>query len=250
MMMKNSKRCLALTAMALSVGFSSSQVLAAEKDMMGLAVGAGIGTLGWSFHVDYDIDSVFGVGLVYNTFPTVDKRKHLFGNELAGQTLEQVAGIDQYVDSLAADWGFDLQSYGLILNWHPTESELRVSLGGFVNDNEVAIKSTKAVSASTYYSIGGKLYGGDKVGRITGTATYNDFATYLGVGYDLKVEPEFGVSFDAGAYYQGNAHVQLVSSASSAGVVSHLPQEEISINHKLNAASLWPVLKVGVYYQF
>ena len=89
----------------------------------------------------------------------------------------------------------DFQSIGLVTDWYPFASGLRITGGGFVNNNEIS-----AVARGDSLEIGGNSYDGKFDLRLE----FESLAPYFGAGWTSDSIGYSGVSFsvDAGLLYQ------------------------------------------------
>jgi hypothetical protein len=81
--------------------------------------------------------------------------------------------------------------------------------------------------------------------------TQNPVQPYLGVGYSLKIQDRFSLSFDLGALYGGEPDLHVVSHADLYGFSEKQIQREIRKQQdRLSAYQVYPVVQIGLTYRF
>lgn len=164
------------------------------------------------------------------------------------------AGINHYsfkYDETASDVRYDieldLRSTALLLDWHPFNGIFRFNIGIVHNKNQADLTATPTANQT----IGGTTYTPGQIGTLNGNVSFKKTAPYAGVGWGKAVSKRGGVSFNAevGALFQGAPEVTLTSSS---GTVSQadLRREEQEIENDLDDLKIYPVLSVGLSYQF
>ncbi len=202
----------------------------------GIAVGAGVSTLGYGVHVATEVNSFLVVRLNGNfgDFDVPD-----FG--LLGDSL---GGISYDIDA-------NMRSVGLLADIHPLG--LSPVGGGFV------------LTAGLYYNqnefdFTASVPAGTQIGTVTlptsATVLSNmsfdrEYAPYVGLGYDGTFQGVLPVSFFAtvGVLFQGGPSVSLTEST---GFVSQtdLDAEARQIEDDAQDFEYYPVLAVGVTISF
>jgi hypothetical protein len=141
----------------------------------------------------------------------------------------------------------NLESVPILLDLHPFNGGFRITGGVYFNKNEIDLSST--VDASTV-GLGGSL----------GTANLNanvswskDFAPYLGIGWGNAADADstfpIGFSLDIGAFYQGSPDVVLTESTGSVNPAD-LAAEQAQLEEDLSDLKFFPVITVGIHFQF
>ncbi len=152
------------------------------------------------------------------------------------------------------DYEFDvtLASALAAIDWHPLKGKFRVSAGALYNGNEV---EGTAKSSATYV-VGDATYTAAQIGTFKAEIEYNDFAPYLGVGWDTtygKKKSGFGFLFEAGVIYQGSPDIDLSANGSLANdptFRSNLQKEEDNLQDDLDDYKVYPFVTVGIIYRF
>ena len=136
-----------------------------------------------------------------------------------------------------------LSNVAAVADVHVPLTSIRFTGGLLFNSNRVDI--TGQPSGATY-TINGNTYPSVLVGTINGTVKFNGVAPYLGLGYDGTAKHRVGVSFDAGAVFQGSPNVTLTSSnpAPSPQFTTDLQAAQQKAQSNLNYFKIYPVLTV------
>ena len=212
-------------------------------------IGVHGGTLGLGVNAGLDISEKFAARGMFNTFG-LDYEETESGNEYKGD--------------------LDLQSIGLVTDWHPFAGGFRVTGGLFLNNNEVSATATERD-----LDIGGTMYDGE----ISMLLDFESIAPYFGAGWTSGPigEPGFSFSVDAGLLYQstprisgsgrlmgtgpqsscsfslstgGHATLTGCSGADFAALEDDLESEHAELSGELEDFEWYPVLSIGVSYRF
>ena len=121
-----------------------------------------------------------------------------------------------------------------------------------LNGNELNMKAT---GSNTSYDIGDTTYTASEVGTLTGNVEFNSFAPYVGIDFGNSVtkSKEFGFMFDLGIAYQGSPDVSLSATgtlSNNATFKEELRKEEKALQDDLDNFTIYPVISLGVTYQF
>lgn len=215
----------------------------AFEGMESVQVGAHGGTLGLGVSAGLDVSETFAARALINALG-LDYEETESGNEFTGD--------------------LNLQSFGLVADWHPGAGRFRLTGGLFVNNNEVS-----AVATGNDLDIGGNSYDG----QLSVLLDFERIAPYFGVGWTSGWigEPGFSFSVDAGLLYQrspllsgsgnvgtclfsvsssGNANVRGCSASLAASLNADLESEHASLLDDLEGFTWYPVLSIGVSYRF
>jgi len=151
----------------------------------------------------------------------------------------------------------DLESYGLLLDWHPFGGGFRLSTGFYSNKNKITGDATPQEAVD----IGGTLFEPEEIGTLQLDAGYGrSFAPYAGIGWGNAISEDQRLSFsiDLGIMFTGDINVDLKASSPLADALPSvrvsledaLKQEEQDLEDDLAVADFWPVLNLGVSYRF
>lgn len=199
----------------------------------GLAVGAGIGTLGFEGHLATEVNSFLALRLNanYARFEVPD----------IGVYQTDFGGIDYDVEG-------DYLTAGLLADFHPlglspVGSGFVLTGGIYYNRNEFEA-TTGPISAS----IGG---GPARTVDLVGNISFSDYAPYAGLGYDGTFHGLLPVSFfaRAGVLFQGSPSVTLIDRQGNAPQ-NELDAEAREIEDDLSNYEYYPVFSVGLTIAF
>ncbi len=159
-------------------------------------------------------------------------------------TDESTSGID-YDATLALD------SYYVTGNLNFPLSPLRLTAGAFANNNEVQASSKDTGGQDIV--LGGVTYPADVVGTVSGAATFDDFAPYVGVGFDFEPFDKFGLNLDIGVLWQGEPGIALSADGTGVGDPAFdaaLEAERQELEDDLSDYKAWPVISLSFIYNF
>ena len=159
------------------------------------------------------------------------------------------------------DGDLDLQSFGLVAEWHPFANGFRLTGGAFLNNNEVS-----ATAQDDDLDIGGTAYDA----RMSARVDFDSIAPYLGVGFDSGFgEPGFGFAFDVGVLYQGSPRISgsgsvgnncsfeisrggaaTISNGCPGGLKADLELEHADLEDDIDGFVWYPALSLGVSYRY
>ena len=200
---------------------------AAQADF---GVGVKAGTLGLGVEGRWDPVPIFDVRVGMNTYDY--------------DTDESTAGID-YDAELALD------SYYVTGNINFPLSPLRLTAGAFANNNEVNVVSQD--TGGQDIELGGVTFPADVVGTLTGSASFDDFAPYVGVGFDFEPFDKFGLNLDIGLLWQGEPRIGLSADGTGSGLApfeAALEVERQELEDDLSDYKAWPVISLAFVYNF
>ncbi|MEL7297802.1 MAG: hypothetical protein AAGJ86_09065 [Pseudomonadota bacterium] len=214
---------IAATSLALSLVAGSA---AADDDNLWLGLRAGTQGL--------------GLEATWRPVPYLDLRAGF--NTYDYDTDREEAGINYDVD-------VDLSSAYLTLNARVPLSPFRFSAGLVANGNEGGFIGTDTGT----YTIGGETFNATDVGTLRGKATFDSVSPYAGVGLDFRVFDTFGLHFDAGAMYQGEAELSLAADgalSSQQAFQDALERERIELQDEISDYKWYPVVAVAFSVNF
>jgi len=172
-----------------------------------------------------------------------------FGLRLGGNWFAfDFNGIEGDIDY---DADVTLASLGALADYHPFRGGFRLTGGLRFNFNQADLDGTP----NDDIDIGGEVFAVDDVGTLTGDASFNVLAPYLGIGYGATLlEGSLSIGFDLGVMYQGQADVDLDTEG---GVLSDddllldsLADEEAEIEDDLDNFVVYPVVGLAIIYRF
>lgn len=194
-----------------------------------IGVNVKAGTLGAGIELSKGFSDKLSVGLALNSYNL--------------KTTDKTSDVDY-------DFKFELQSAGLMANYHPFSGMFRLTAGVLVNNNELSLTGKPNASAS--YTINGVTYTAANVGTLTGKVTFNKTAPYLGLGWGSRPNGSFGLTADIGALYQGSPKLTLDATGALAdpALAADLQAERAKAESDLSDFKWYPVVSLGLYFRF
>ena len=159
--------------------------------------------------------------------------------------------VNEDVDDVAYEGDLDLQSAGLIADWHPAGSSFRISAGLLFNGNELTVD---AEPSGGTFEFAGQTYTAAEIGTAQGDADFNTLSPYLGMGFgrDFGSDSQFGVSLDVGVLFQGEPKFNLDVTCGSAvpelrctQLVDDVEAERRQFEDDAKKLAFYPVLSLG-----
>lgn len=149
-----------------------------------------------------------------------------------------------------------LHTYDLLFDWYVRPgSNFRLTGGVVYNGTRF---DAVAHPIGGKFTLNGNDYSTADVGTLKGKVNFRRAAPYLGLGWGNALSPDkrWNLSADLGAYYQGNAHVELVSigcttsSAVCNAIARDVAVEELRLSEDASDYKFYPVLRASVSYRF
>lgn len=166
------------------------------------------------------------------------------------------AGVNKYVyddngsqAGINYDAELDLDTVYATLNFRFPLSPMRLTVGAFLNNNELLLTSQDAPA----FDIGGITYTAADVGSLRSVTAFDGTAPYAGVGFDFTVLDTIGLNFDFGVLWQGGPTVTLESDGLLANeplFQAALEAERQELEDEVDDFKAWPVLSLGISYHF
>ncbi|HEY3645039.1 MAG TPA: hypothetical protein VGM16_06835 [Gammaproteobacteria bacterium] len=144
-----------------------------------------------------------------------------------------------------------LENYGAALDWHPMAGMFLVSLGLFKDNNHI----DAVAQPSSNYIINGNSYPASLIGQLDGHVTFNNWAPYVGVGWNTLGSTDKGLGFELGlgVFYQGSPKVSLQASGPIASVPlanRDVLVEQQRLQDDWNNYRYYPVVNLGLVFRF
>lgn len=154
-------------------------------------------------------------------------------------------------DDIDYDFELDLMSLGIFLDWHPFKGSFRLTGGLMYNSNSL---DSTAESAATY-EIGDQVYTGSEVGTLNGEIDFNDFAPYVGLGWNTAFgkDRKWGFICEFGVMFQGSPTADLSAIgpiATDTSFQAELAKEEDNLQDDLDNFEFYPNISIGFNYRF
>lgn len=220
----------------LAIALAATLAAASAHADIGAAVTASLGTTGAGLHLVLPMES------------TLNGR---FGiNYLQHDAARRTGGINY-------DAKAKLQTIDVLFDWYVLSgSQFRLTGGVLYNGNE--IEGRGRPNANGQYLINGRGYNAADVGTLDAKVDFQKAAPYLGIGWGNALTPNrrWNASADIGAFYQGKAHVDLVSRGCTSSRVTctvlatDVGREEARLRDDLSTYKFFPVLRGSVSYRF
>lgn len=152
------------------------------------------------------------------------------------------------------DFKLKLQTVDALLDWFPMDNQFRLTGGIAYNGNR--IDANGKPNGGTY-TLNGNTYNAAAAGRLDGRVDFRNFAPYVGIGWGNPVAKNkgWGFSADLGVLYQGSARTSLTNTGCTAPVncnqlAADVAAENAKLADKADKVRFFPVIRVGVSYQF
>ncbi len=155
------------------------------------------------------------------------------------------------------DTDVDLRTIPAFVDYFPNEdSGFRVTGGLVYNGNKASGVGVTSINDEGLpsYDIGSTSFEATEVGTLRAEVDFPDFAPYIGVGWGNPVAfgQRWGFFMDLGVMFQRSPSITLnaAGAASNLQLNSALEREREDIEDWSNRFRFYPVLQVGVTYQF
>lgn len=208
-----------------------------------VALGAGLGTLGFGVQGTFAVNSYVNVRL-----------------------LAQGYDVDEDFEESGINYNstINLESYGVLADIHPFAGTFFVSAGWLAHSNGLDLKA----SCPTSCDIDGKSYKSAPDGQINATVDLGSNAPYLGIGWGnamkggrVYAKLDVGVLFqddpkaslDATGKFQNVNNPLIVVDTSNPMFQQEVANEEKSLQKEIDdteGANLYPVIALSVGYRF
>jgi hypothetical protein len=196
-----------------------------------VAVGVKLGTLGVGVDVTTRLAAELDVRAEFNSFDYSTSGSH---------------------KEIEYNGKLKLATGGILLDWHPGGEGFRLSVGAFVNKNELG---ANRISSGGTYTINDRIYSAQQVGKLTGRADFSSFAPYtgLGFGHTISDRHHWSFVFDLGVLFEGAPRLTVRSE----GPLSNDPEfkadleaERMKIQKDVKDFRVYPVIDFGFAYRF
>jgi hypothetical protein len=152
------------------------------------------------------------------------------------------------------DADVDLRTVGLLADWHPFSGVFRLSAGAFYNGNEGSLNGKPTGGT---FVINGVTYTAADIGSLTGSATFDRFAPYVGLGFSNAGKKGLKFAIDLGALYQNSPKVGLQAQCGPAlpapqctTLQSDVQAEAARLEQEASDFKWYPVFSFGIGYSF
>lgn len=216
----------AIAGLGVLVSIGVMQGAAAQDSRV--AVDAGIGTTGLSGNVQFALNRQFIIRGGYNYLA--------FDMD------------DQSYDDISYDTELDFNTIGGFVDVHPFANGFTVTAGVFQGDKELTFNAMPTNNVE----IGDQTFTPQEVGMLSGTATMEETAGYLGLGYDNALYGSGRWSFflRGGVMFAGSPQIDLTASGGTLSdnpdFQTELEEEERNVQADVDDYDLYPVVSVGI----
>ncbi|MEO8333080.1 MAG: hypothetical protein ABI479_11665 [Gallionella sp.] len=154
------------------------------------------------------------------------------------------------------DFKLQLQTVSGLADWYPFSGSFRTSGGLFYNNNKVGLN---AKPSGGTYTIGATTYNAADVGSLQGEMSFNTVAPYIGIGWGNPVAKDkgWGMTSDVGVLFQGKPKTSLTATCGPTLPAPNCTQlqtdaaaENTKVQNDLSSFKFWPVISIGVSYQW
>ena len=152
-------------------------------------------------------------------------------------------------------YDFDMKfvSESLLLDYHPLGGGLRISAGIFYNQDSIDLTAQPTAN----YRLGGLTVTPEQVGQLVGEIKYKPSSPYVGLGWgnagDNDLLSDLGFQLDLGVLFKGSPDVELTSTGTLRNDPDFqlaLERERREIEDKLDSYKYYPVIRLGLTYNF
>jgi len=216
----------AIAGLAVLASFGLSQAAMAQDSRV--AVDAGIGTTGLSGNVQFALNRQFIIRGGYNYL--------------------EFDMDDQSYDDISYDTELDFNTIGGFVDVHPFANAFTVTAGVFQGDKELNFNAMPTSNVE----IGDMTFTPEQVGMLSGTATMEKTAGYLGLGYDNALYGSGRWSFflRGGVMFAGSPQIELEASGGTLSddpnFQAELEEEEQNVQDDVDDYDMYPVVSIGI----
>lgn len=139
---------------------------------------------------------------------------------------------------------------GLVADYYPFTSGLRLSIGGIYNGSKLTVDGVP--SAGSSYTINNVTYTSAQVGSLTGEVKYQKVMPYVGFGFgNTMTKSNFTFGMDFGAMIgTPSASLTATNPTNNATLASNVAIEESKLKDNVNKLSFYPVVNMSLSYRF
>lgn len=161
------------------------------------------------------------------------------------------------VNDLDYDLKLKLHTVDLLADWYVSPaSQFRVTGGAIYNNSR--FDALALTDANGNYRVNGRTYPGALVGKVSGKIDFRKTAPYLGIGWGNAIGPgsKWRFNADLGAIFQGQPKVRLSNTGCTAPapacamLAADVSAQQDSLADDVDSFRVYPVLRVGLSYQF
>lgn len=217
---------------------SAEPAKVADKKQMGTGSKSGMGLTGKIGTLGYGAELNFGISDRVSTRVGLNNYTYKYNANSSGVNY---------------DFKLQLQTVTALADWYPFAGSFRTSVGLLYDNNKVSLSANPTGGT---YMINGVAYTSAQVGSLQGTMSFNKIAPYLGIGWGNPAAKDkgWGLVTDVGVLLQGKPKLNLVVTCTAPLICSQLQTDAAAENTKmqndLRHFQLWPVVSIGISYQW
>jgi FecR protein len=199
----------------------------AEEGRSGVGITGKVGTLGLGAELNLAFSDSFGARIGYNAFT------YKYNTNLS---------------SVNYDLNLKLQSVSILGDWYPFSGSFRTSAGVVYNNNQANLTGIPGAGG---FTINGVTY--TSVSSVQSTMSFNKVAPYLGIGWGNPVASDkgWGMTSDIGVLFQGSPKTDLtIACTAGCPTASDVAAENAKMQNDLKNFKYWPVVSIGISYQW
>jgi hypothetical protein len=147
------------------------------------------------------------------------------------------------------DAGLSLDTYHASASFRFPLSPMRLTVGAYVNNNELNMVSQDA----PLFDLGDSQFTSADVGQLRSVTYFEGTAPYLGVGFDFDLFNRVGLNLDFGVLWQGDPTVSLEADgllANDQVFLDALESERQQLEAEVGDYKAWPVISIGFNFNF
>lgn len=151
------------------------------------------------------------------------------------------------------DFKLQLQTASAVVDWYPFAGSFRSSIGLLYDNNKVSFGANPTGGS---FIINGVTYSTAQVSSLQGTITFNKAAPYIGIGWGNPVAKDkgWGLVSDIGVLYQNTPKIDLAVTCTDPLICAQLQTDAMAEHTKLQNDfrnyKWWPVVSIGIFYQW
>lgn len=143
-----------------------------------------------------------------------------------------------------------LLNAGVLLDYYPFSTGIRLSAGGIYNGTKVDLKGTP--SAGSSYTLNGVTYTAADVGSLNAELKYKKVMPYVGFGFgNTMARSNFTFGMDIGAMIgKPTASLTVANPTNNAAIASNAAIEEQKLKDEAGKLPFYPVITLSASYRF
>ena len=165
------------------------------------------------------------------------------------------AGFNYSKDGTSGDVAYHgtakLLNAGVLLDYYPFESGIRLTAGGMYNGTKVSLNG-KPTNGTSTYTLNGNTYTAAQVGSVSGDAKYEKIMPYVGIGFSNPIKgSKFTFGVDLGAMIgKPTADLTVTNPTNNATLAADAAVEKAKLQNDANKLTAYPVIQFNVTYRF